>query len=277
MSILKNKIDFAVVFTVKNANPNGDPLNDNCPRTTFDGLGIVSSECIKRKIRNVLQCSGEPIFVQSEDNTTDDFDSLAARAADVIKTASNDKELLKKLACENWLDVSLFGQVLAFKSGISVGIRGPVTIHDAFSVLPVDINTMQITKSVNSESSAGKKGSDTMGHRHKVEFGTYVFYGSINPYLAEKTGLTGEQAEKFLDVLPCLFENDESSARPAGSMEVRNVFIWRHNCKAGQYSSGKTHRMISVVPNCDDPKKYEDYTVTNNTPKDLVCEEREGR
>ena len=30
--MLKNKIDFALVFTVKDANPNGDPLNGNRPR-----------------------------------------------------------------------------------------------------------------------------------------------------------------------------------------------------------------------------------------------------
>ena len=30
--MLENKIDFAVVFSVQNANPNGDPLNGNRPR-----------------------------------------------------------------------------------------------------------------------------------------------------------------------------------------------------------------------------------------------------
>ena len=30
---LNHKIDFAVIFTVTNANPNGDPLDGNRPRT----------------------------------------------------------------------------------------------------------------------------------------------------------------------------------------------------------------------------------------------------
>jgi len=55
MSILKNKIDFAAVIMVNNANPNGDPLNENRPRTTLDGFGEISDVCIKRKIRNRLQ------------------------------------------------------------------------------------------------------------------------------------------------------------------------------------------------------------------------------
>ena len=52
MTNLKNKIDFAVVFSAENANPNGDPLNGNRPRTTSDGFGEVSDVALKRKIRN---------------------------------------------------------------------------------------------------------------------------------------------------------------------------------------------------------------------------------
>ncbi|MCK5681894.1 type I CRISPR-associated protein Cas7, partial [bacterium] len=58
MSSLENKIDFAVIFSVKNANPNGDPLNGNRPRTDYDGYGEVSDVCLKRKIRDRLQESG---------------------------------------------------------------------------------------------------------------------------------------------------------------------------------------------------------------------------
>lgn len=36
MSTLQNKIDFAVVFSVNKANPNGDPLDGNRPRINYD-------------------------------------------------------------------------------------------------------------------------------------------------------------------------------------------------------------------------------------------------
>ena len=49
---LEHKIDFALVFTAHNANPNGDPLDGNRPRTTYSGLGEVSDVCLKRKVRN---------------------------------------------------------------------------------------------------------------------------------------------------------------------------------------------------------------------------------
>ena len=80
MSILENKIDFAVILTVKNANPNGDPLNGNRPRENYEGYGEISDVCLKRKIRNRLLDMGQPIFVQSDDRRTDKFNSLKERA-----------------------------------------------------------------------------------------------------------------------------------------------------------------------------------------------------
>ena len=52
MTTLKGKIDFALLVSVTNANPNGDPLNGNRPRENYEGYGEISDVCIKRKIRN---------------------------------------------------------------------------------------------------------------------------------------------------------------------------------------------------------------------------------
>src|SRR5262249_51748248 len=106
----------------------------------------------------------------------------------------------------------------------------------------------QITKSVSGEGDGTKRSSDTMGMKHRVDHGVYVFFGSMNPQLAEKTGFSDVDAEAIKQVLPRLFENDASSARPEGSMEVCKVIWWQHNGKAGQYSSAKVHRTLSVKP-----------------------------
>lgn len=273
MPTLDHKIDFAVIFSVTKANPNGDPLNGNRPRQNYDGHGEISDVAIKRKIRNRLQDIGESIFVQSNDRSTDQFKSLRERAeanealAKIIKAKDGSNEEFARLACEEWIDVRSFGQVFAFKGsgdkGVSVGVRGPVSIHTATSVDPIDITSMQITKSVNSE--PGKaKGSDTMGMKHRVDFGVYVFYGSINTQLAEKTGFTNEDAEKIKQALITLFENDASSARPEGSMEVLKVYWWEHQSKLGQYSSAKVHRLLSVKANKEEPRSIEDYTISLN-------------
>ena len=79
MKVLENKIDFVALITVTNANPNGDPLNGNRPRTTYTGNGEISDVCIKRKIRNRLQDMGESIFVQSDERCDDGYGSLRGR------------------------------------------------------------------------------------------------------------------------------------------------------------------------------------------------------
>lgn len=53
--------------------------------------------------------------------------------------------------------------MFAYKDGVSVGVRGPVSISIAKSVSPIEIISMQITKSVNGESGKNGKASDTMG------------------------------------------------------------------------------------------------------------------
>lgn len=271
MTVLKNKIDFAVVLSVTKANPNGDPLNGNRPRQNYDGYGEISDVAIKRKIRNRLMDMGESIFVQSNEKKSDEFNSLRERAeknealGPVFKDKNRTSEMFSKVACKEWIDVRSFGQVFAFKGsgakGVSVGVRGPVSIHTATSIDPIDINSMQITKSVNSEPGESK-GSDTMGMKHRVDFGVYVFYGSINTHLAENTEFSVEDAGKIKQSLVTLFENDASSARPEGSMEINNVYWWEHETKLGQYSSAKVHRSLSLEKKVEEPKAFTDYEIT---------------
>lgn len=286
MTILDHKIDFAVVLSVKKANPNGDPLNGNRPRQNYDGYGEISDVALKRKIRNRLQDMGEAVFVQSQDRKVDSYNSLRERAegnarlADIMKSKNGSGEVFADLACQTWIDVRAFGQVFAFKGdkagqGVSVGVRGPVSIHTATSLHPIDITSTQITKSVNSEPGASR-GSDTMGMKHRVDSGVYVFYGSINTQLAEKTGFTNEDAEKLKQALRTLFENDLSSARPEGSMEVHKVYWWEHASKLGQYSSAKVHRSLLPERIKDEPTSYEDYTFSVLPLEGLRVEEIDG-
>ena len=284
MGVLQNKIDFTLLITAKNANPNGDPLNGNRPRENYDGFGEISDVCIKRKIRNRLQDMGEKIFVQSDDRCDDGFDSLRSRADgnDAIKSISKGKNTNRdeyaKTACAEWIDVRSFGQVFAFKGdNVSVGVRGPVSIQQAISVSPVDVVSMQITKSVNSEGGKEGKASDTMGMKHRVEFGLYIVNGSINCQLAEKTGFSDEDAEKIKQALLTLFENDTSSARPDGSMEVCRLYWWKHEGKTPKYSSAKVHRQLEVrlKDETKRPLSFEDYDVTLNELDGLECEKYE--
>ncbi len=94
-----------------------------------------------------------------------------------------------------------------------------------------------------------------MGMKHRVDKGIYVTYGAINTQLAAKTGFSDDDAEKIKSALCSLFVNDVSSARPEGSMEVLNVIWWKHSCPAGDVSSAKVHRSLTV--NADGSFKFD--------------------
>lgn len=302
METLKNKIDFAVIVSVKNANPNGDPLNGNRPRVNYEGYGELSDVCIKWKIRNRLMEAGQSIFVQSDDNRLDDHRSLRSRAEGELKGVNlKDDKKYREAACEKWIDVRAFGQVFAYKGGgkkkgkekegaegeeekgdeqgVSIGIRGPVSIHPAFSIVPVNdrVSSTQITKSVSGEGDGTKRGSDTMGMKHRVNHGLYVFYGSMNPQLATKTGFKDKDAALIKEALQTLFENDASSARPEGSMEVRKVYWWEHRSKNGQYSSAQVHRLLDVKQNKAEPKDFGEYDIMLKELPGLKCEVIDGK
>lgn len=271
---IERKIDFVVLASVENANPNGDPLNGNRPRADFNGFGEISDVCIKRKIRNRMQDLDNNIFVQSDERADDGCDSLSKRADTTGKITKKDEYAQK--ACETWLDVRTFGQVFAFKgSKVSVGVRGPVSIHQGVSISPVEINSMQITKSVNSESKDGKA-SDTMGTKHFVRFGLYKIKGSINVQLGEKTGFSDDDLAVVKECLRTLFVNDSSSARPDGSMEVFKLYWWEHDTKIGQYSSAKVHRLVEITEKVEFPTCVDDYEIVVNKLDGLKCEEIDG-
>lgn len=287
MSTLNNKIDFVALVSVTMANCNGDPLDGNRPRTDYAGYGEISDVCIKRKMRNRMQDLGNDIFVQSEDRCEDGYKSLSERASKEVG-AIKDRQQYAATACAKWLDVRSFGQVFAFKAdkeGVSVGVRGPVSVHQAVSMSPVEVQTIQITKSVNGDAPKGsageavdKRSSDTMGTKHFVRFGLYEIKGSINVQLAQKTGFTEQDAQTIKECLRTLFENDASAARPDGSMEICKLYWWQHNCAAGQYSSAKVHRLVEVKPKegVELPASVDDYDITLNALPDLACEVIDG-
>lgn len=259
--MINHKVDFIFTIEVAGANPNGDPLTGNMPRIDGRGFGEISDVCLKRKIRNRMQDMGHDIFVKATERSDDGFNSLEGRF-----NASFDKEVSDEDAAEQanekWMDIRAFGQVFTYQKR-ALGIRGPVSISIGKSVDPVETTTMQITKSVSGmEPKPGKsRSADTMGSKHYVDWGVYVVNGSVNCYLAEKTGFDEEDLKVLKECIRTLFVNDVSAARPDGSMEVKDIYWFNHSSKVGDISSGKIkdlllHDELSVGTM---KPRYEDY------------------
>ncbi|KAF1301091.1 type I-C CRISPR-associated protein Cas7/Csd2 [Candidatus Enterococcus willemsii] len=273
--MITKKVDFIATIEVRNANPNGDPLAGNMPRTDSKGFGLISDVAIKRKIRNRMQDQGYEIFVKSRDRSDDNFTSLQKRYESVFNSKDSDEKVEKEFN-QKWLDVRTFGQVITYDKR-SIGIRGPVSISMAKSLETVATTTLQITRSSNSMEAKGASGrsSDTMGSKHFIEYGVYVFYGSVNVYFSEKTGFDEKDLDVLKESLLTLFENDSSSARPEGSMALKELFWCTHSNKLGNVSSAKIRDLLQwEQPNPDNEIGYSDYKITLDSEKLSEYEEK---
>ena len=265
--MLENKIDFMVTIEVREANANGDPLSGNMPRTDVKGHGLISDVAIKRKIRNRMQDFGHPTFVQAGDRIEDEFRSLEKRFSNQFNAKDPDEDI-EEQANKLWLDVRSFGQVFTYLKK-SIGVRGPVSINMAKSLEPIVISSLQITRSTNGMEAKNESGrsSDTMGMKYFVDYGVYLLKGSINPNFAEKTGFSTEDVEVIKQALVSLFENDASSARPEGSMRVREVFWFTHSNKLGNISSARVFDLFEFDKDNQEKNTYEDYGIHLNQEK----------
>lgn len=252
---LLHKIDFMALISVSGADPNGDPLCGGRPRTDTNGYGIITDVCIKRKLRDRLAEMGENILITPQNDRSD---SIAKRIAAIKLQDSSD-------ICSHFYDARAFGQVAAMsRSPLRTnGIRGAVSIGHSFSLHPVDIIELPITRCINSETGT-RRGSDTLGFRCFVRYGLYVLKGSINTHYAAKNGFSEDDAEKLKGALCNLFQNDASTARPEGSMTVERLYWWRHSSAYGDYPS---HIVFSSVKarlreGVTKPLSFEDYEIS---------------
>jgi len=263
---IKSRVDFVLVFSVDNANPNGDPGYDNRPRMdAYTGHGFVTDVCLKRKIRNRVEmmkelADGYDIWVRS-----------GTYLRDTVDKYGGDKNKL----CEQFFDIRAFGGVLTgdsesegeegqtettkrnarmgktekSKSRVSQ-IRGPVSIQYAKSVTPIIVEDDEITRVCPTKFDPKKPDKQTeMGRKKRVPFAVYVAKGSVSARLAEGekgTGFSEEDLQLLKEAMKTLFINDESTARPIGSMIMQKGVFFGHTSKDGDEAVHKTLARLKV-------------------------------
>jgi len=261
-----SRVDFVLVFSVDNANPNGDPGYDNRPRMdAYTGHGFITDVCLKRKIRN---------RVEMEKELADGYDIWVRSGTylrDTVDKYGGDKDKL----CKQFFDIRAFGGVLTSdsetegeegqaeatvkktrggksekgKSKVSQ-IRGPVSIQYAKSVTSLVVEDDEITRVCPTKFDPKKPDKQTeMGRKKRVPFAVYVAKGSVSARLAEGdkgTGFSGVDLQLLKDAMKTLFLNDESTARPIGSMIMQKGVFFTHKDKDGDEAVHKTLDRLKV-------------------------------
>ncbi len=253
MTALPHRYDFALFFTVKDGNPNGDPDAGNLPRMdpeTNDGL--VTDVALKRKVRNYVAaaCEKQPGFrIYFTERSV--LNTQHAEAYTALGLKSEAKKLPKKeqeaadltrWMCDNFFDIRTFGAVMTTE--VNAGqVRGPVQLSFARSVEPIMPLEISITRS----SVTNVKDIDkerTMGRKHIVPFGLYRVHGFINAKLAEKTGFSEDDLALFWTALRDMFDLDRSAAR--GEMAAQRVVVFRHDSPLGNAQAHRLFERITV-------------------------------
>lgn len=266
MTALNNKIDFTYIILADKCNPNGDPNNGNRPRQDFDGYGEMSDVCIKHKLRMYLHHTGENILVLPTTITGKSLMSAIKEHKFETSKVDGTQEVYKKQVCSTWFDVRSFGMVFPFKgeekgSGVSMGVTGPVSIQMATSIDTLYDQTLDIVKCVSIEDQVNKDRA-TIGRKHIVRNAVYVGHGSISTQLASLTGFSEKDAEKIKEAIIHMFDYDATSARPAGSMTLCELYWWQHDCPVGAYPPIKVFNSLDIKPIPEFPyyeveKKYD--------------------
>ena len=209
--IIKNRSEILFLYDIKDANPNGDPLDENKPRIDEEtGINIVTDVRLKRTIKDYLHnfrgCNVFVIRDVKDDGTQKTREERIKDLQEDLKKlkVNNDKkfEAEKKLLLEKYIDLRLFGATIALsggqRKGRSITLTGPVQFKLGRSLHAVEPKTLKGTSVMPSKAEATQ---GTFIETHILPYSLIGFYGIVNENAANDTLLTEEDVDLLLDAL----------------------------------------------------------------------------
>lgn len=162
-------------------------------------------------------------------------------------------------------DLRQFGGVLAGKGegGFDAGsLHGPIQLEISSSVNIPHILEIPITRVAvaNETLAANQDANQTMGSKWIVNYALFFTPISVNPFWADKTGLTNSDLARFWDDCIHIFDNDASATRPM--LAVRKLVIAKHASKRGDCSPMLLRELINIQQRVGEPQSYSDFEVT---------------
>jgi len=213
---IKNRSEIVFLYDIKDANPNGDPLDENKPRIDEEtGINIVTDVRLKRTIRDYLMnFKKEEIFVREITNEDGTIQDAKARANNFLeKTNIKDKDFnkqkdeIKKAILEKCIDVRLFGATIPLDISVkegnkaknvtgSITLTGPVQFRMGRSLHKVELKHIKGTGAF----AAGKdKRQKTFREEDILPYSLISFYGIVNENAAQHTQLTEDDISLLLE------------------------------------------------------------------------------
>lgn len=197
MSQMEKRSEVLFLYDVKDANPNGDPLDENKPRIDEEtGVNLVTDVRLKRTIRDYLinyegydGTNGKDIFVREiviKDGMLQDG-----------KTRAKDFNADAKKILDTCIDIRLFGGVIPLDKN-SITFTGPVQFQMGRSLHPVEVVHM---KGTGAFASGDKKKQKTFREEYILPYSLIAFAGIVNENAARHTNMQEEDLRILLKAM----------------------------------------------------------------------------
>jgi CRISPR-associated protein Csh2 len=216
---ISTRTEVLFVYDISDANPNGDPNDENRPRMDVDtGKAKVTDVRLKRTIRDYLhEYLNEEIFCreiekpdgtiqEGKDRAEDFFSALEESARQNATNVLQKRELIQVGVLQQCIDVRMFGATIPVaklpknknEKDSSVTLTGPVQFAMGTSLHRVEPRFIKGTGAFASGQGAQQK---TFREEYVLPYAAIAFYGIVNQQAAKTTGLSAGDVEKLFEAI----------------------------------------------------------------------------
>ncbi|MEM4306281.1 MAG: type I-B CRISPR-associated protein Cas7/Csh2 [Candidatus Caldarchaeum sp.] len=259
MSIVKNRSELLFLYDVKDANPNGDPAEENKPRIDEEtGINIVTDVRLKRTIRDYLSNFKHlNVFVREELKQDGSIKTREEKLEEAeIKTKADAEKLLK----DN-IDLRLFGATIAARGKKSKqepeekeskpkGEKvftwiGPVQFRFGRSLHKVE---PVLIKGTSVLPSTEMKAAGTFTETWIVPYSLICFYGIVNENEAKNTLLKEDDVNLMMEAM----WNGTKNLITRSKMGHNPRLLLRVDYKEGNYHIGDLDKKVKIMTDKSD-------------------------
>jgi CRISPR-associated protein Csh2 len=269
MNTIKNRSELLFLYDIRDANPNGDPLDSNKPRMDEEtSINLVTDVRLKRTIRDYLFEYGktEDIFVRDVITKEGKLQDGKTRATNFGKT----KEEIYNNVLEKCVDVRLFGATIPLQND-SITLTGPVQFTMGRSLHKTSI---EFIKGTGAFASREERTQKTFREEYVVPYSLIGFYGIINENAAKHTNLTEDDVALLIEGMwegtKNLISRSKAGQTPRLLMKIEY--------KVNGYHIGDLLTSLKLRLKCDDEfsiRSTEDYAIDITDLKSILMQNKD--
>lgn len=242
MTELKNRSEILFLYDVTDANPNGDPVDENKPRIDEEtGVNIVTDVRLKRTIRDYLyEYKGIEVFIREIRKEDGKLKTKEER----LEEFKSNQEVIEKC-----IDIRLFGATTAVE-GKTMALTGPVQFKYGRSLHKVDLTYIKGTTVM---PSGAEKTQGTFTEKYILPYSLIAFYGIVNDNVAkvQNIPLTQEDIDYMLEAMWYGTKNLISGSKFGQVPRLLIQIVYKPD---SYFYIGELNRRIRLISDIEDEK-----------------------